>query len=73
MSELGHSRPIRASSEPGDRLEQAVKRADVKMLHAKRLYYLEANRDHRRGVRRIASDLKPIAQRHCERSEAIHI
>jgi len=47
MFELGHSRPVRASSEPGDRLEQVVKRADMKMLHAKRLYYLEANRDRR--------------------------
>jgi diguanylate cyclase (GGDEF)-like protein len=36
-----------ATSRPGDRLEQVVKRADMKMLHAKRLYYLEANRDRR--------------------------
>ena len=38
-----------ATSRPGDRLEQVVKRADMKMLHAKRLYYLQANRD-RRGT-----------------------
>ena len=38
-----------ATSRPGDRLEQVVKRADMKMLHAKRLYYLQANRD-RRGA-----------------------
>ena len=38
-----------ATSRPGDRLEQVVKRADLKMLHAKRLYYLAANRD-RRGT-----------------------
>jgi diguanylate cyclase (GGDEF)-like protein len=36
-----------ATSRPGDRLEQVVKRADMKMLHAKRLYYLEVNRDRR--------------------------
>ena len=36
-----------ATSRPGDRLEQVVKRADLKMLHAKRLYYLQANRDRR--------------------------
>ena len=36
-----------ATSRPGDRLEQVVKRADMKMLHAKRLYYLRANRDRR--------------------------
>ncbi|MEI9926292.1 MAG: sensor domain-containing diguanylate cyclase [Bradyrhizobium sp.] len=36
-----------ATSRPGDRLEQVVKRADMKMLHAKRLYYLECNRDRR--------------------------
>jgi diguanylate cyclase (GGDEF)-like protein len=36
-----------ATSRPGDRLEQVVKRADMKMLHAKRLYYLEADRDRR--------------------------
>ena len=36
-----------ATSRPGDRLEQVVKRADMKMLHAKRLYYLEAKRDRR--------------------------
>jgi hypothetical protein len=44
---MDRSRPGRASSEPGDRLEQIVKRADMKMLHAKRLYYLEADRDRR--------------------------
>jgi len=38
-----------ATSRHGDRLEQVVKRADMKMLHAKRLYYLQANRD-RRGT-----------------------
>ena len=38
-----------ATGRPGDRLEQVVKRADLKMLHAKRLYYLQANRD-RRGA-----------------------
>jgi diguanylate cyclase (GGDEF)-like protein len=36
-----------ATSRPGDRLEQVVKRADMKMLHAKRQYYLEVNRDRR--------------------------
>jgi diguanylate cyclase (GGDEF)-like protein/PAS domain S-box-containing protein len=36
-----------ATSRPGDRLEQVVKRADLKMLHAKRLYYLRANRERR--------------------------
>ncbi|WP_213773078.1 diguanylate cyclase [Bradyrhizobium sp. dw_78] len=36
-----------ATSRPGDRLEQVAKRADMKMLHAKRLYYLQANRDRR--------------------------
>src|SRR5580700_1859180 len=36
-----------ATSRSGDRLEQVVKRADMKMLHAKRLYYLQANRDRR--------------------------
>ncbi len=38
-----------ATSRSNDRLEQVVKRADMKMLHAKRLYYLQANRD-RRGI-----------------------
>lgn len=38
-----------ATGRPGDRLEQVVKRADMKMLHAKRLYYLQMNRD-RRGT-----------------------
>jgi diguanylate cyclase (GGDEF)-like protein len=38
-----------ATSRPGDRLEQVVKRADMKMLHAKRLFYLQTNRD-RRGT-----------------------
>ncbi|WP_454632519.1 diguanylate cyclase domain-containing protein [Bradyrhizobium cenepequi] len=38
-----------ATSRPGDRLEQVVKRADMKMLYAKRLYYTQANRD-RRGA-----------------------
>jgi diguanylate cyclase (GGDEF)-like protein/PAS domain S-box-containing protein len=45
---LGISAGI-ATSRPGERLEQVVKRADMKMLHAKRLYYLQANRD-RRGT-----------------------
>ncbi|MDB5618420.1 sensor domain-containing diguanylate cyclase [Tardiphaga sp.] len=36
-----------ATSRPGDRLEQVVKRADLKMLHAKRLYYLQVDRDRR--------------------------
>jgi diguanylate cyclase (GGDEF)-like protein len=31
-----------ATSRPGDRLEQVVKRADMKMLHAKRMHYLRA-------------------------------
>ncbi|MDB5652671.1 MAG: histidine kinase [Tardiphaga sp.] len=38
-----------ATSRPGDRLEQVIKRADMKMLHAKRLYYMQAERD-RRGT-----------------------
>jgi diguanylate cyclase (GGDEF)-like protein len=38
-----------ATSRAGDRLEQVVKRADMKMLHAKRLHYLQTNRD-RRGT-----------------------
>jgi diguanylate cyclase (GGDEF)-like protein/PAS domain S-box-containing protein len=38
-----------ATSRPGDRLEQVVKRADMKMLYAKRLYYTQADRD-RRGA-----------------------
>jgi diguanylate cyclase (GGDEF)-like protein len=38
-----------ATSRPGDRLEQVVKRADMKMLHAKRLHYLQENRE-RRGA-----------------------
>lgn len=37
-----------ATSRPGDRLEQVVKRADMKMLHAKRMYYLRANRSRRK-------------------------
>src|SRR5580658_2555968 len=36
-----------ATSRSNDRLEQVVKRADMKMLHAKRLYYLQTNRDRR--------------------------
>jgi diguanylate cyclase (GGDEF)-like protein len=36
-----------ATSRSNDRLEQVVKRADMKMLHAKRLYYLQANQDRR--------------------------
>ncbi len=38
-----------ATSRPGERLEQVVKRADMLMLQSKRLYYLQANRD-RRGT-----------------------
>jgi diguanylate cyclase (GGDEF)-like protein len=45
---LGISTGI-ATSRPGERLEQVAKRADMKMLHAKRMYYLETNRD-RRGT-----------------------
>ena len=45
-----------ATSRPGDRLEQVVKRADMKMLHAKRLHYLEANRN-RRGAEQALRDL----------------
>jgi diguanylate cyclase (GGDEF)-like protein len=36
-----------ATSRPGERLEQVVKRADMRMLQAKRLYYSEAERDRR--------------------------
>ena len=45
-----------ATSRSSDRLEQVVKRADMKMLHAKRLHYLEANRD-RRGAEQALHDL----------------
>jgi diguanylate cyclase (GGDEF)-like protein len=45
-----------ATSRPGDRLEQVVKRADMKMLHAKRLYYLQDNRD-RRAAEQALRDL----------------
>jgi diguanylate cyclase (GGDEF)-like protein len=45
---LGISTGI-ATSRAGERLEQVAKRADMKMLHAKRMYYLQANRD-RRGT-----------------------
>lgn len=38
-----------ATSRHGERLEQVVKRADLKMLHAKRLYYVNAKKD-RRGT-----------------------
>ncbi|MET0707381.1 MAG: sensor domain-containing diguanylate cyclase [Tardiphaga sp.] len=38
-----------STSRPGERLEQVVKRADMRMLQAKRLYYTEAERD-RRGT-----------------------
>ena len=44
---LGISAGI-ATSEPGDRLEQVVKRADMKMLRAKRLHYIETNRNRRK-------------------------
>jgi diguanylate cyclase (GGDEF)-like protein len=36
-----------ATSRAGDRLEQVVKRADMKMLHAKRLHYLQASEERR--------------------------
>ncbi len=45
-SELSISTGI-ATSRPGDRLEQVVKRADMKMLHAKRLHYLQGNQERR--------------------------
>ena len=38
-----------ATSRPGERLEQVAKRADMKMLEAKRLYHLQTNRN-RRGT-----------------------
>ncbi len=37
-----------STSEPGDRLEQVVKRADMNMLRAKRLYHLQTNRNRRK-------------------------
>jgi len=37
-----------ATSEPGDRLEQVVKRADMKMLRAKRQHHIETNRNRRK-------------------------
>ena len=37
-----------ATGRPSDRLEQVVKRADMKMLHAKRLHHLQTDRDQRR-------------------------
>ena len=37
-----------ATSRPGDRLEQVVKRADMKMLHAKRMYYLRSSGNRRK-------------------------
>jgi drug/metabolite transporter (DMT)-like permease len=40
---------IATTSRPGERLEQVAKRADMKMLEEKRLYYLQTNRD-RRGT-----------------------
>jgi diguanylate cyclase (GGDEF)-like protein len=36
-----------ATSRPGDRLEQVVKRADLQMLHAKRQYYEQVDYDRR--------------------------
>jgi diguanylate cyclase (GGDEF)-like protein len=36
-----------ATSRPNDRLEQVVKRADMKMFHAKRLHYLEGHTSRR--------------------------
>jgi diguanylate cyclase (GGDEF)-like protein len=38
-----------ATSRPGERLEQVAKRADMKMLEKKRLYYSQTNRN-RRGT-----------------------
>jgi diguanylate cyclase (GGDEF)-like protein len=40
----------RATSRPGERLEQVVKRADMRMLEAKRLFYSQEAND-RRGAR----------------------
>src|ERR1700761_4105499 len=37
-----------ATSRPGDRLEQVVKRADMKMLHAKRMYHLRSSGNRRK-------------------------
>ena len=36
-----------STSRPGERLEQVVKRADMLMLQAKRLYYIQTDRDRR--------------------------
>jgi diguanylate cyclase (GGDEF)-like protein len=38
-----------ATSRPGDRLEQVVKRADMKMLHAKRMYHLRSSGNRRKA------------------------
>jgi diguanylate cyclase (GGDEF)-like protein len=45
-SELNLSTGI-ATSRPGERLEQVVKRADMLMIQAKRVYYSQSNRDRR--------------------------
>src|SRR5579863_1479712 len=37
-----------ATSRPGDRLEQVFKRADMKMLHAKRMYHLRSSGNRRK-------------------------
>ena len=37
-----------ATSRSGDRLEQVVKRADMKMLHAKRMYHLRSSGNRRK-------------------------
>jgi diguanylate cyclase (GGDEF)-like protein len=37
-----------ATSRPGDRLEQVIKRADMKMLHAKRMYHLRSSGNRRK-------------------------
>lgn len=42
----------RATSRAGERLEHVVKRADIRMLEAKRLYYSQTERD-RRGSRSV--------------------
>ncbi len=39
-----------ATAQPGERMEQVVKRADLAMLHAKRQHYLELQHDRRRSM-----------------------
>jgi hypothetical protein len=39
-----------ATAHPGERMENAVKRADLAMLDAKRLHYVEQQHDRRRQV-----------------------